>query len=166
MRRLSLTLLVALLALPAAALAAPVDKGDGSFELKAGNGVFIMTGRGVLLGQMDKGILRVTDLAPNDGLEPAVSGAERTRATDDPNTFVYQGTNIHVRITGGRYKLRFKGAGVDLTAVGVGVADQTGNVLAPDPGSWSLDGSKWTAVPWFDHLVPFGTQPLAPTTGP
>lgn len=166
MRRLSLTLLVALLALPAAALAARADKGDGSFELKAGNGIFIMTGRGVLLAQMDKGVLRVSDLNPNDNVEPAVSGADHTRATDDPNTFVYSGSNIHVRITGGKYKLRFKGSGVDLTAIGVGVADLTGNALALAPGSWSLDGSKWADVPYVDQKVPFGTQTVAPTSGP
>jgi|SRR5581483_3013988 len=165
MRRLSVTLLVALLVLPAAALAARADKGDGSFELKAGNGTFIMTGRGVVLAQMDKGILRVTDLNPLDGLQPAVSGAERVRpATDDPNTLVYQGTNIHVRITGGKYKLHFRGSGVDLTAVGVGTADLTGSLLT-DPGTWSVDGAKWTAVPLVDRVVPFGT-PVTPTTGP
>jgi hypothetical protein len=158
MRRLSLILLVALLALPAAAIAARADKGDGSFELKAGNGTFIMTGRGVLLAQMDKGVLRVTDPTPFDAQQPAVSGAEHVRATDDPNTMIYQGSNIHVRITGGKYRLHFRGTGVDLTAVGVGTADLTGSALSFDPGSWSADGSKWLDVPYVDRIVPFGTS--------
>src|SRR3954469_15330799 len=101
MRRLSLTLLVALLALPAAALAARAGKGDGVFELKAANGTFIVNGRGVLIGQMDKGTLRVQDMNPNDGQQPAISGAEHSRATDDPNTTVYWGSDIHFRVSGG-----------------------------------------------------------------
>ena len=166
MRRLSLILLAALLALPAAALAARADKGDGVFELKAANGTFILSGRGVLLGQMDKGVLRVQDLTPNDGQTAAISGAERTRATDDPSVTLYSGTNIHFRVSGGKYKLRFKGSGVDLTAIGVGVADITANPVAFAPGSFSIDGGKWLAVPGIRQLVPYGTQPTAPATGP
>jgi hypothetical protein len=166
MRRLSLTLLVVLLALPAAALAARADKGDGVFELKAANGTFIVNGRGVLIGQMDKGTLRVQDMNPNDGQQPAISGAEHSRATDDPNTTIYWGTDIHFRVTGGKYRIRFKGNGVDLTAVGVGTADITANPLAFSPGSYSLDGGKWTGVPFGGAIVPYGAQPVGPTTGP
>lgn len=167
MRRLSFILLAALLALPAAALAARADKGDGVFEMKAASGTFILTGRGVLLGQMDKGTLRVQDMSPSDGQQPAVSGAEHSRPTDDPNTTLYWGTNVHFRVSGGRYKLRLKGSGVDLTAIGVGVADLTANPLTLDSdGSFSLDGGKWLAVPSIRQLVPYGTQATAPATGP
>jgi len=165
MRRLSLILLVSLLVLPAAALAARTDKGDGVFELRAANGNFFLTGHGVILGQMDKGVLRVTDLQPNDPEQPAVSGAEHTRATDDPNTLVYSGSNIHIRITGGKYRIRLKGSGIDLTAIGVGIAEVSANPLAFDPGSFSLDGGKWIPVPG-DKFVPYGAQPVGPTTGP
>jgi hypothetical protein len=166
MRRLSLTLLVALLAFPAAALAARADKGDGVFELKAASGTFILNGGGVLIGQMDKGTLRVQDMNPNDGQEPAVSGAEHSRPTDDPNTTLYWGSNIHFRITQGKYRIRFKGSGVDLTAVGVGIADITANPLSLDAGTFSLDGGKWTAVPLVERFVPYGVQPSGPTSGP
>ncbi len=168
MRRLSFILLVAILALPAAALAARADKGDGVFELKAANGSFTLTGHGVLLGQMDKGSIRVQDMNPNDGQEPLVSGAEHNRPTDDPNATLYWGTDIHFKITGGKYKLKFKGSGLDLTAVGVGLAELTGNGLTLDPGTWSLDGAKWSAVPYVYRAVPYGTQPppASTTTGP
>lgn len=165
MRRLSLTLLVALLALPTAALAARSDKGDGSFELKAGDGIFTVSGHGVLLAQMDKGTLRVQDMNLTDGQVPAVSGAEHSHPTDDPTVTIYTGSNIHVRITGGKYKLRFKGSGVDLTAVGVGVGGLTGSGFSFDPGTYSVDGGKWTNVPYVWQQVTFG-QPPTPTTGP
>lgn len=164
MRRLSFILLLCLLALPAVALAARADKGDGVFEMKGANGVFTLTGRGVLLGQMDKGTVRVQDNSPNDAQQPLISGAEHMRATDDPNATIYWGTDIHFKVAGGKYKLRFKGSGVDLTAVGVGLADLTANTLAIDPGTWSLDGGKWTAVPFTERWVPYGIQTPTPTT--
>ena len=166
MRRLSLILLVSLLALPAAALAARADKGDGVFELKAANGTFDLVGHGIVLGQLDHGVLRVQDLTPNDTQEIAVSGAERQHASDDPNTMVYIGSNIHIRISGGKYHIHFKGSGVDLTAVGVGMAELAATPLAFDPGNYRLDGAKWTAVPFIDKFVPYGAQPVGPTTGP
>ena len=167
MRRLSLTLLIALLALPAAALAARSDKGDGVFEMKDGNGTFILAGHGVLLGQMDKGSLRVQDFTPNDGqAAAAISGAERTRATDDPSVTVYCCTNIRFRVTDGKYRIRLKGSGIDLTAIGVGMADLTANPLALDPGSYSLDGGKWFDLPLSEKFVPYGVQSVAPITGP
>ena len=167
MRRLSLILLVCLLALPAAALAARADKGDGVFELKAANGTFDLTGHGVVIGQMDKGILRVQDLTPNDNAQQiAVSGADRSHPADDPSTTVYIGSNIHVRISGGKYHIHFRGSGVDLSAIGGGMAELTGSPLAFDPGDYRLDGAKWTAVPFIDKFVPYGAQPVGPTTGP
>lgn len=167
MRRLSLILLVCLLALPAAALAARADKGDGVFELKAANGTFDLNGHGVVLGQIDKGVLRVEDLNPNDNSQKiAVSGADRSHPADEPNTMVYIGSNIHIRISGGKYHIHFKGSGVDLTAIGVGIAELTGSALAFDPGDYRLDGAKWTAVPFIDKFVPYGAQPVGPTTGP
>ncbi len=164
MRRLSFILLLALLALPAAALAARADKGDGVFELKGANGVFILTGRGVVLGQMDKGTVRVQDISPNDGQQPLVS-AEHSKPTDDPTATLYWGNDTHFKVTGGKYKLRFKGSGIDLTAIGVGSADVTGNALSLDTGTWSLDGGKWSSVPYVDRVIPYGIQPTTtPTT--
>lgn len=159
-------LLVSLLALPAAALAARTDKGDGVFELRAATGTFILTGRGVLLGQMDKGVVRVQDMSPNDGQQPAVSGAEHSKPTDDPNATLYWGTNIHIRLSGGKYRIRLKGSGIDLTAIGVGVADVTGDPLSLDMGDYSLDGGKWLAVPFAEKFVTYGVQPLLPPAGP
>lgn len=166
MRRLPLILLVSLLAVPAAAFAARADKGDGVFELKQAYGTFLLSGRGVLLAQVGKGVVRVQDMTPNDSQQPAVSGADHTRPTDDPNVTLYTGSSIHVRVTGGRYKIRFKGSGINLTAIGVGIADIAASPTAFDTGNFSLDGGKWSSVPFTEKIVPYGAQPVAPTTGP
>jgi hypothetical protein len=116
---------------------------------------------------MDRGVLRITDLDPTVGQAPFVSGAERARATDDPNTTVYSGTDLHFRLTGGKYRFRFHGSGIDLTAVGVGIGALTGDPLFGKTGSYAVDGGGWTPVPLFERDVPFGTQPTAgPGTGP
>lgn len=167
MRRLALFLLAAVAVVPTAAMAARTAPGDGVFELRAANGVVVLTGKGVIWGQMDRGSLRVTDLDPTVGIDPFVSGAEHTRATDDPNTTVYSGDNIHFRLTGGKYRFRFRGTGIDLTAVGVGTGALTGE---PNPlgktGSYAVDGGDWTPVPLYEWDVPFGTPPTtAPGTG-
>lgn len=164
MRRLALILLVATAIVPAAAFAARSAAGDGVFELKNVNGVVILTGKGVLWGQLDKGSMRVTDQDPSDGQQPFVSGADHTHPAGD-NATIYSGTNIHFRITGGKYKIRFKGNGIDLTAVGVGTADMSGDPFATDTGSWAVNGGKWQPVPPLsDKVVSFGAQP--PATAP
>ena len=169
MRRLALILLLALAAVPAAALAAPSGNGDGAFELRAANGVVVLSGKGVVWGQMDKGVLRVTNLSPFSGPQPLVSGAEHKFATDDPNAVVYTGSDIHFRLTGGKYRFRFRGTGIDLTAVGTGSADLTGIPdLLGNTGDYALNGGTWTPVPdSIDRVVQFGGQtPPAPTTTP
>src|SRR6266699_1433648 len=158
MRRLSLILLAALAVVPAA-LAGSSASGDGVLELRAVSGGVVVTGRGALWGQMDKGLLKASDPVPGDGVI-LVSGADHTfRPALGENVTIYTGKDIHFRVTGGKYKLTFKGTGIDLTAVGVGVAQLTGDPLAVDAGHYALDGGKWVAVPLLQKSVPFGVQP-------
>jgi hypothetical protein len=163
MRRLSLTLLVVVAVLPATALAARVATGDGVFELRDANGTFVLSGRGVIWGQMDKGVMRVTALDP--GQQLAVSGADKppVKAADDPNTTIYQGTNLHFRASSGKYRIRFRGTSVDLTAIGIGNAFLSGSTSSLDPGDYALDGGKWLPIAWEDKSVPFGTQAPQPS---
>jgi hypothetical protein len=168
MRRLALILLATLAVLPAAALAAGKPTGDGVFELRNVNGIVTLVGKGVLWGQIDQGSLRVTDTG--DG-QPLVSGAERVRPGTDPDVTIYWGDNIHFRLNGGKYRIRFKGEGLDLTAIGVGWADMIGNpaVLGDptitDTGDYAVDGGKWISVPVVEKIVTYGVQP-APVAGP
>ncbi|HEX4525582.1 MAG TPA: hypothetical protein VH108_02460 [Gaiellaceae bacterium] len=157
MRRLCLILLCGLVAVPAA-LAAASTPGDGVLELSKVNGTAVATGsRGTLWGQMDKGRVVATDPIVGDG-QVLVSGWESKKPGLIDGTTVYSGIDLHFRVTGGRYKLLLKGSGIDFTAVGVGTAQLSGDVLSDNPGYFSLDSGKWLSVPFFPatRLVQFG----------
>jgi hypothetical protein len=157
MRRLSLILLSCLIVAPAA-LASARATGDGVLEVSNVNGTILVTGKGVLWGQMHVGRLVVNDPISGDG-SPLVSGWEkRVPGTCDTCT-VYSGKDLHFRVTGGKFRMYFDGAGIDFSAVGVGTAALTGDVTALDAGDYALDGGKWTPVPWLKRVVTFGVQP-------
>jgi hypothetical protein len=164
MRRLLLTLLISLIAVPAA-LASSRATGDGVLELKAVNGTvsigtYVAPAKGALWGQMDKGKLTVYDPLSGDG-SIYVNGWD-TKVTvpvpGDVDAIQYSGTNLHFRVTGGKYKLTLIGTSIDLTAVGVGVARLAGDPDSDDAGSYSLNSGKWIDVPQF--LLPKQTVPV------
>jgi len=171
MRRFFVILVCALAVVPTAFAAARAT-GDGVLELRAVNGSVAIgkegqPARGLAWGQMDKGKLVVVDPTPTDG-QIFVSGFEHKSVTTVADTgatvTTYSGTNIHFRVTGGKYRLAFIGSGIDLTAVGVGVAYLAGDILAADSGDYSVDSGKWIPVPVYvlsprTLAVPFGTQP-------
>jgi hypothetical protein len=162
MRRLCLTLLCGLVAVPAA-VAASHATGDGVLELQAATGTIVLTGsRGIAWGQMDKGKLTVTDPLNNDGAVN-VSGADTAIPGKTDGVTVYTGRDIHFRVTGGKYKLAFRGSGsdqsavgVDLTAVGVGSVQLTGDANVANTGKYAVDNSdKWNTVPVWTSVVKF-----------
>ena len=162
MRRLCLILLCGLVAVPAA-LAAASAPGDGVLELSKVNGTVVVAGtRGTLWGQIDKGKVVVTDPIVGDG-QVLVSGWEFKAPGVLDGTTIYRGSELRFRVTGGKYRLALKGTGIDLTAVGVGTAQLSGDLLAETPGNYAVDSGKWTAVPYFpaSRLVLFGVQPVA-----
>ena len=155
MRRILVILVCALAAVPAA-VAGGSAAGDGSLELKAVYGKVtigkpLQPARGLLWGQMDSGKLIVEDPVLGDG-RIFVAGWETkvfSPATDDgsPALTTYTGTNIHFRVTGGKYRLIFRGAGIDLTAIGAGVAFINASENAIDAGYFAVDAGDWTAAP-------------------
>jgi hypothetical protein len=163
MRRFCLTLLCSLVAVPAA-LAAAHATGDGVLELSNVSGNVVLTGsRGTVWGQMSNGKLVVTDPVVGDGVI-YVSGAETVQPGKTESVTIYQGKDLHFRVTGGKYKLSFKGSGIDLTAVGVGNVLLTGDARAADPGSYAVDSGKWNPVPVYQSRVNFpSASPSAPT---
>jgi len=171
MRRILVILVCALAAVPAA-VAGSNAAGDGSLELKAVYGKVtigkpLQPARGLLWGQMDSGKLIVEDPVLGDG-RIFVTGWETklfSSATDDgsPALTTYTGTNIHFRVTGGKYRLIFRGAGIDLTAIGAGVAFINASENAIDAGYFAVDAGDWTAAALLTiKAVPFGTQPTPP----
>jgi hypothetical protein len=165
MRRLCLILLCGLAAVPAA-LAGGRAVGDGVLELRTVDATVVITGKGVVWGQMDDGKLVANDLDPTAG-DIRVSGWEHKRPGLCDLCTVYTGKDLHFRVTGGKYKLAFIGSGIDFSAVGVGNAQLTGDVTVDDTGDYAIDGGKWTPVPWLKRTVYFGVQPVpAPVPSP
>ena len=166
MRRLCLTLICGLVAVPAA-LAASHATGDGVLEIKAATGTVVLTGvRGTAWGQLDKGKLIVTDPVAGDG-SIYVSGAKDVAPGKADGVTIYWGRDIHFRVTGGKYKLTFRGVGadatavgVDLTAVGVGTVQLTGDAFADYTGKYAIDSGKWNTVPVWPVTRQFGVQPV------
>jgi hypothetical protein len=158
MRR-PLIILVCGLILAPAAVAAVRATGDGVLELRDVNAdKATVIGRGAIWGQVDSGQLKVTDRFPADNLVPFVSGADRTIPME-PGVTVYKGKNIHFRFAGGRYQFSIVGRGIDLTAVGVGVAYLAADVLADDGGDFAVDNGKPQSVPLVEKKVRFGAAP-------
>ena len=159
MRWLCLTLLCGLVAVPAA-LAASHATGDGVLEIRDAAGIVVLnTTRGTVWGQVTKATkLVVTDPVLGDGVV-YVSGAERVTVGNAENTTVYSGRDLHFRVTGGKAKLYLRGSGIDLTVVGVGSAQFTGDAFAADRGDYAVDSGKWNPVPVTTSIIRFGVQP-------
>jgi hypothetical protein len=174
MRQLLVILVCALAAVPAA-LAGSSSSGDGVLELKAVYGKVaigkpLQPARGLLWGQMDSGKLIVQDPIIGDGKILVTGWDSRvfSPASDidgTPAQTTYTGTNIHFRVTGGKYRLIFKGSGIDLTAIGAGVALLNASENAIDPGYYAVDSGDWISAPLFvTKAVPFGTPTPPPPT--
>jgi hypothetical protein len=162
MRRLCVILLCGLVAVPAA-MAASRATGDGVLEVFHAYGTVTVNGtRGTAWGQIAKGSLIVTDYVAGDG-QVLVSGADQTPVQVGSNVTIYSGKDMHFRVTGGRYRLRFTGNDINLSAVGVGTAKLIGDDTAADPGDYALDGGKRVPMPLALRLVSF---PATPVTTP
>jgi hypothetical protein len=156
MRRLCLTLLCGLVAVPAA-VAASHATGDGVLEIKDAAGIIVLnTTRGTVWGQLARGKLVVTDPLSGDG-SVFVSNAKVSPGVAE-NTTTYTGRDLHFRVTGGKARLWIKSlSALDLTAVGVGTVQFTGDAFA-DPGDYALDSGKWKPLPVITTSVGFGVQ--------
>ena len=175
MRRF-LVILVCALAVVPAALAGSNAAGDGVLELKAFYGKVTIgkatqPARGLLWGQMDSGKLTVQDPVIGDAkiLVTGWDTKDFSPATIDgtPAQTTYTGTNIHFRVTGGKYRLIFRGSGVDLTAIGAGTAYLDARETAVDAGYYAVDSGDWLPAPLLVvKPVPFGTQTTPTTTTP
>jgi hypothetical protein len=161
MRRFCVILLCGLVAVPAA-MAASRATGDGVLEVFHAYGAVTVNGtRGTAWGQIGKGSLIVTDYVAGDG-QVLVSGADNTTLVGS-NVTIYSGKDIHFRVTGGRYRVRFTGDDINLSAVGVGTARLNGDDTAVDAGDYALDGGKRVSMPIVLRIVSF---PVTPVTAP
>jgi len=167
MQRLFVTLITALLAVPAGALAATAAPGDGTLVVKKASGKITINGRGIIFGRFDTGTLTIVDYNRDDAVDPQVNGYDTKIPLGKDNKWQYKGDNVRFRFFGGRYKLVFTGAsGVDISAVGSGKATLTGAgpSFIGDYGTFSADGAKFQPLTLASITATFGTAPSG--TGP
>ncbi len=150
MRLLALILLVLTVSVGMATAAARTP--GGSLEIKEGRGSFQVTGKGVIVGRLDRGTLKIVDLTPADQWSPWVNGVPRGK------NFWIKGRNISFRLSAGRYRIIASGDGVSVSARGTGTAVMDGD---PDPvgdtGTFRLGDSQLDPVPDETTRAPFGT---------
>jgi hypothetical protein len=143
------------LAVPAAALAAPAAVGDGSLSLNSASGTIFVQGRGVIYGHFDSGTLMVLDYKPDDGVStPAVSSGKAKYAK---GSGVFAGSDVRFLIPSGRYTVELIGVGIDASAVGKGSIVATG-LGSPDDGSYTVNGGKPQLLGKVPTSDSFGTK--------
>jgi hypothetical protein len=117
----------------------------GTLSLERGRGVVTIELRGSVLGRLNVGTLRVTDLTPNDRYTALVVGRKLTQERIGPRTVLYRGQGLRYRMLGGGYKIVARGSGITLSAVGRGVV-----VLDGDPRFPGDDVGVYSTTPGVD----------------
>jgi len=153
MRRLSVILsLFSVIAVPAAALAAPSAIGDGSLVVQngsapAGTPVVQLTITGSVIGHVDRGRI-IIDTGVN-GDAPDVTGAEwRGDSTRVDNAQVWRGVDFKFRAVAGKNMVVLVyGSGVDLVAIGKGTVKLAGVPDTVTDGKYSLNGADFLSLP-------------------
>jgi hypothetical protein len=160
MKRLGLSLLVAALVLPAAALAGARAAGDGTLVVRDANAkVEIKNARGTIFGHLDKGWLQVTDYNQDDSRDPEVNNAKTSWPVNaNGSTWRYRGADIRFRFFGGRYSITVYGSGIDVSAVGKGTVTLSGltTVTDSDYGTYAVDGHKFAPIQLLPTVDTFG----------
>jgi hypothetical protein len=131
----------------------------GELSLERGRGTVAIEIRGVVLGRLTNGTLRVTDLTPRDRFTPAVVGRKLTWERIGPRTVVYRGQGLRFRMIGGSYKIVVRGWGISVSAVGRGavVLDAEPRTIDDDVGVYSLEGVDCGMEPGL--CLPLPTEP-------
>jgi hypothetical protein len=145
-RRTLATIALALLAMPAAALALGGAAGDGTLAVVNAGGSVSIAAKGALIGQIDRGRVTLEDPNPNDGPAPVVWGYESKRDLTDTKA-LYSGNDIRFRLSGGFFRVKVVGSGVDLSVVGHGSVTLGPALGYLTAGTYSLNGAPPSAFP-------------------
>jgi hypothetical protein len=132
----------ATLAGPAWAAGTSTTPTAGNLSVAGGRGVVTVELRGVTLGVLASGTLRVTDLTPHDRYAPAVTGRKLTQQRINARTVVFRGQGLRFKMIGGSYRFVARGSGIALSGVGWGSVTLTGQprFFGDDVGVYSVDG--------------------------
>jgi hypothetical protein len=156
MRQLVVVVALLALALPSASLAGKQDLSDGTLSVRDGRGIFLVSGKGGVIGSIRSGRVVITDPVSGDGTGPIVSGDDWHKYRTDTTT-VYGGTRVRFRMIGGAFKIKVVGAGVNLSVVGRGTVTMTG-AGSLDDGDYSVNGDPYTPVPGFTLSFPLSSS--------
>ena len=114
----------------------------GTLEIKDERGFVQVTGKGVVVGRVDKGSLKIVDLTPGDQWSPWVNGVPRGKVV------WLKGRDITFRISSGRYRIVANGDGISVSARGNGTVALDGD---PDPvgdtGMYRIGDAQLVPVP-------------------
>ena len=123
----------------------------GSLLVEDGRGVVQVSGKGVLVGRMEKGSLEIVDLSSSDQWSPRVNGIPRGK------TVTLRGKNVSFYVPGGRYKLTARGVGISISTRGTGTVTLDGD---PDPvgdtGRYAIGDDTPAALPVDATKLAFG----------
>lgn len=141
MRKLFALCGLLVLALPVAAVAGvdAVRFGEGTLSVEDGRGRVTLQARGGVIGRLERGVIRICDLTPDDPNVPFVWGDDQPRELIGDDCVRFAGQGLRFRLVGGGYKIMIVGKGIDLSAVGKGFGTIRGD--EDSPGVYSLDGS-------------------------
>jgi hypothetical protein len=123
----------------------------GTLSIEDARGIVQITGKGVLVGRMERGSLEIADLNPSDQWSPRVNGIPRGKLV------TLRGKNVSFYVPGGRYRLVARGTGISVSARGAGMV-----VLDGDPdavggtGSYSIGDAPSVPLPAGATRVSFG----------
>jgi hypothetical protein len=167
MRRFFPLVLVLALLLPAAAWAAVAfptaakAPGDGTLVVDNGRGSVSVRARGGILARFDTGNVVIADTDLTDGRVPVVYGAETITVL--PNGSIrYSGDDVRFRMIGGTYRVQINAIGIDVSAVGRGVAVLDASEFTDFPGRYSIDGGPFRALPGHSTTFTLGQAPGSP----
>jgi len=132
----------------------------GTIEITGGRGTVQVTGRGVLVGRMDKGSLEIVDLNPTDQWSPRVNGIPRGKVV------TLRGKNVSFYVPGGRYRLVARGSGISVSARGTGMVVLDGDPDAVgDTGRYAIGDTASAPLPVGATRMSFGsTDASAPSS--
>jgi hypothetical protein len=151
MRIAFLSALVVLLAVPAGWGATRPSTPSASLSIEDGRGTVVLTGKGIVIGRLDQGELKIVDLSPLDQWSPRVNGVPRGR------TVWLRGKDVNFYVPGGRYKITVRGDGFSISARGQGSVTLTGSPgTTGDTGKYAVGDATPAAIPSIAETVTFG----------
>jgi hypothetical protein len=135
--------------------AGAADPPTGVLSIDEGRGVVTLDVRGVVLGRLGTGSLRVTDHTPRDPFTEIVRGKYLEERVG-PRTVVYRGQNLRFRMVGGRYRIVIRGSGIAVSANARGVVTLDGERRTADEltGFYSLMGADCSLEPTLCTAIP------------